>query len=154
MPISSHSQERLLQFVYAWIMSLGGNSCQCRSLRVCELASCLLLVSRKSFWSSWVCRSFCQGNSGVWSLQHLPPSLDHVSLSMNNMKGHAWELSGYWNVLFMYLKRVVPARGLPHPIHLGYPRMLFETFFKDTSFLDCEKFFGLHYHWIWWQLTA
>jgi len=40
---------------------------------------------------------------------------------------------------------VVPARMLPHPIHLGYPRILFGTFFKDISFLDSEKYFGLHY---------
>jgi len=107
----------------------------------CMWVGKLFAVSRKFFWNSWVYRSLCQGNSGVWSLQHLPPSLDHASLSTNNMKGHAWELSSYWNVLFMHLKHVIPARRLPHPICIGYPRILFGTFVKDISFLDSEKFF-------------
>lgn len=121
---------------------------------VCEWASCLLLVSRKFFWNSWVSRSFCQGNSGVWSLQHLLPSLDHVSLNMNNKKGHAWELSGYWNLPFMHLKHVIPARRLPHPIRLGYPRILFGTFLRTSHFLTRRNFLGLRYLWTWWRLTA
>jgi len=41
------------------------------------LASCLLLVSRKSFWNSWVYRSFCQGNSGTSSTVIGPRILEY-----------------------------------------------------------------------------